>query len=127
MEIHDMACLRAAFLATTAVGLMALATPAFAEVIMTLDGHYYRLIPLKAPPGHASSGVMAIPEGATANVAPASPWPIYNGFDHQPTENELRALHEQDVTPAQADEIDKLYDQLMSADREILGSHPKLP
>ena len=57
----------------------------------------------------------------------ASPWPIYNGFDHQPTENELRALHEQDVTPAQADEIDKLYDQLMSADRKILGSHPKLP
>jgi Spy/CpxP family protein refolding chaperone len=99
-----MACLRATFLATTAVGLMALATPAFAEVIMTPD-----------------------PEGATANVAPASPWPIYNGFDHQPTENELKALHEQDVTPAQADEIDKLYDQLMSADRKILGSHPKLP
>jgi Spy/CpxP family protein refolding chaperone len=70
---------------------------------------------------------MAIPEGATADVAPASPWPIYNGFDHQPTENELRALHEQDVTPAQADEIDKLYDQLMSADKKILGSHPKLP
>jgi hypothetical protein len=127
MEVHDMACLRATFLATTAVGLMALATPAFAEVIMTLDGHYYRLIPLKAPPGQASSVVMAIPEGATANVPPASPWPIYNGFDHQPTENELKALHEQDVTPAQADEIDKLYDQLMSADRKILGSHPKPP
>ena len=42
--------LRAAFLATTAVGLMALATPAFAEVIMTPDGHYYKLVPLKAPP-----------------------------------------------------------------------------
>jgi hypothetical protein len=63
MEIHDMACLRATVLATTAVGLMALATPAFAEVIMTLDGHYYRLIPLKAPPGQASSVVMAIPGG----------------------------------------------------------------
>jgi Spy/CpxP family protein refolding chaperone len=98
MEIHDMACLRATFLATTAVGWMALA-----------------------------SVVMAIPEGATTNVAPPSPWPIYNGFDHQPTENELRALHEQDVTPAQADEIDKLYDQLMSADKKILGGHPKLP
>jgi hypothetical protein len=36
-------------------------------------------------------------------------------------------LHEQDVTSAQADEIDKLYDQLMSADKKILGSHPKLP
>jgi hypothetical protein len=119
--------LRTAFLATTAVGLMTLATPAFAEVIMTPDGHYYKLIPLKARPGQASSVVMPVTEGATANVAPASPWPIYNGFDHQPTENELRALHEQDVTPAQADEIDKLYDQLMSADKKILGSHPKLP
>ena len=90
---------------------------------MTPDGHYYKLSPLKEPPGQASSVVMAIPEGATANGPPASPWPIYNGFDHQPTENELRALHEQDVTPAQADEIDKLYDQLMSADKKILGSH----
>ena len=118
-----MARLRATVLATTAVGLMALTRPAFAEVIMTPDGH--KLVPLKAPPRQASSAVMAIPEGATA--PPASPWPIYNGFDHQPTENELRALHEQDVTPAQADEIDKLYDQLMSADKKILGGHPKLP
>ena len=67
--------LHTAFLATAAVGLMALATPAFAEVITTLDGHYYKLVPLKAPPpGAASSVVMAIPEGATASVAsvPAS-------------------------------------------------------
>ena len=64
--------LRTAFLATTAVGLMALATPAFAEVIMTPDGHYYKLVPLKAPPhGPASRVIMAIPEGATASVAPA--------------------------------------------------------
>jgi hypothetical protein len=64
--------LRTAFLATAAMGLMALATPAFAEVIMTPDGHYYRLVPLKAPPpGAASSVIMAIPEGATASVAPA--------------------------------------------------------
>jgi hypothetical protein len=67
-----MAYLRTAFLATTAVGLMALATPAFAEVIMTPDGHYYRLVSLKAPPpGAASSVVMASPEGVTASVAPA--------------------------------------------------------
>jgi hypothetical protein len=63
--------LRTAFLATTAVGLMALATPAFAEVIMTPDGHYYKLVPLKAPPPVASGVIMAIPEGATASVAPA--------------------------------------------------------
>jgi hypothetical protein len=64
--------LRTAFLATTAVGLMTLATPAFAEVIMTPDGHYYKLVPLKAPPpGQASRVVMAIPERATASVPPA--------------------------------------------------------
>jgi hypothetical protein len=84
MEIHDMACLRATVLATTAVGLMALATPAFAEVIMTPDGHHYKQVPLKAPPGQASSVVVAIPEGTTANVAPAFAWPIYNGFDTSP-------------------------------------------
>src|SRR3984957_13191467 len=44
---HHMTYLRTAFLATTAVGLMALATPAFAEVITTPDGHYYKLVPLK--------------------------------------------------------------------------------
>ena len=67
-----MAYLRATCLATTAVGLMALATPAFAEVIMTPDGHYYKLVALKAPsPGATSSVIMAIPEGATASVAPA--------------------------------------------------------
>ena len=68
-----MARLRATVLATTAVGLMALTRPAFAEVIMTPDGHYYKLVPLKAPPpGAASSVSMAIPEDATASVAPAS-------------------------------------------------------
>ena len=68
-----MARLRATVLATMAVGLMALATPAFAEVITTPDGHYYKLVPLKAPPpGAASSVLMAIPEDATASVAPAS-------------------------------------------------------
>jgi hypothetical protein len=71
-EVHDMTNLRTALLATTAVGLMALATSAFAEVIMTPDGHYYKLVPLKAPPPGAESGViMAIPQGATASVAPA--------------------------------------------------------
>jgi hypothetical protein len=40
-------------------------------------------------------------------------WPIYNGFDHQPTQDELRALHQQDVTPDQARQIDRLYDELL--------------
>ena len=67
-----MTYLRTVFLATTAMGLMALATPAFAEIITTPDGHSNKLDPLKAPPpGAASSVIMAIPEGATASVAPA--------------------------------------------------------
>jgi len=33
------------------------------------------------------------------------PWPIHNGFNHQPTQIELRALHHQDVTPDEVREI----------------------
>jgi hypothetical protein len=81
--------LRTAFLATTAVGLMALATPAFAEVITTPDGHYYKLVPRKAPPpGAASRVLLAIPEDATASVAPtsASPCRLTNfvNLEYQP-------------------------------------------
>jgi hypothetical protein len=39
-------------------------------------------------------------------------WPIYNGFNHQPTQDELRALHQQDVRAIK--ETDRLYDRLMS-------------
>jgi hypothetical protein len=31
-------------------------------------------------------------------------WPIHNGFNHQLSRNELRALHQQDVTRSQAQE-----------------------
>jgi hypothetical protein len=41
-------------------------------------------------------------------------WPIQNGFNRQPTRNELRALHEQDVSPTDAREIDRLYEELMT-------------
>ena len=41
-------------------------------------------------------------------------WPIQNGVKHQPTENDLRALHDQDVPPNDAREIDRLYNELMS-------------
>jgi hypothetical protein len=33
------------------------------------------------------------------------PWPIHNGFNHQPAQNELRELHHQDFTPEEAREI----------------------
>ena len=51
-------------------------------------------------------------------------WPIDHGFKHQPTQYELRALHQQDVKRAQAQEIDRLYDQLMSSSNQILRQHP---
>jgi hypothetical protein len=43
------------------------------------------------------------------------PWPIRNGHNYQPTEQELRGLHQEDVTPDQAREIDRLYDQLLAS------------
>jgi hypothetical protein len=39
-------------------------------------------------------------------------WPIYNGSNHQPTQRELRALHQQDVRAING--TDRLYDRLMS-------------
>jgi hypothetical protein len=50
-----------------------------------------------------------------------APWPIQNGFNHQPTQNDLRASHVQDVTPDEAREIDRLYDQLMSNSEKALS------
>ena len=70
-----------------------------------------------------------LPEAGVAKDAPPvhqGSWPIYNGFDHQPTQDELRALHQQDVTPDQAREIDRLYDQLLSSSEKILRQHPAL-
>jgi hypothetical protein len=48
-------------------------------------------------------------------------WPIENGFNRQPTQNELRALQEQDVPPNYAREIDRLYDELMSTGTHHTG------
>jgi hypothetical protein len=53
-----------------------------------------------------------------------APWPIHNGFNLQPTQNELRALHHQDVTPDEAREIDRLYDRLLSDSEKALRQHP---
>jgi hypothetical protein len=41
-------------------------------------------------------------------------WPIRSGHNYQPTENELRSSHIQDVTPNEARVIDRLYDQLLA-------------
>jgi hypothetical protein len=62
---------------------------------------------------------LAAPTALEANTEGASPlhsgpWPIHNGRNYQPTEDELRALHLEDVTPDQAREIERLYDQLLA-------------
>jgi hypothetical protein len=52
------------------------------------------------------------------------PWPIRNGRNYQPTENELKALHLKDVTPDEAREIDRLYDQLLASNAKVRNRHP---
>ena len=66
-----MACLRTVFL-TAGVALMALATHAACALAAVQS--------IPPQPGIARDGPRSH----------ASPWPIYNRFDHQPTENELR-------------------------------------
>ena len=53
------------------------------------------------------------------------PWPIRNGHNYQPTEHELRALHLEDVTPDQAREVDRLYDQLLIRSENVRHPAPK--
>jgi hypothetical protein len=75
----------------------------------------------------AALSILAQP-GVAKDAPPLhqGPWPIYNGFNHQPTQHELGALHQQDVPSDQADEIDRLYDQLLSSSEKILRQHPAL-
>ena len=51
-------------------------------------------------------------------------WPIQNGFNRQPTRNELRALHEHDVTSSDAREIDRLYNELLANRERVRKQHP---
>jgi hypothetical protein len=63
----------------------------------------------------------------SAAVAPPlhkAPWPIRDGRNYQPTEHELRALHQEDVTPDQAREIDRLYDQLLASIEKARNRQP---
>ena len=62
---------------------------------------------------------------ADAPVHPG-PWPIYDWRDHQATQGELNADHLHDVTPNQAKEVDKLYNQLLSSSHKILKDEPAL-
>jgi hypothetical protein len=76
-----------------------------------------RTIALGAPTALAANA-----EGAPPRHA--GPWPIQNGRNHQPTEDELRALHLEDVTPDQAREIDRLYDRLLAGSEKVRNRHP---
>jgi hypothetical protein len=51
-------------------------------------------------------------------------WPIRNGHNYQPTERELRALNQQDVTPDQARDIDRLYDELLLDNEKARKRYP---
>jgi hypothetical protein len=64
--------------------------------------------------------------GFAEDAAPLhnGPWPIQHGHDYQPTENELRDLHESDVTPNQAREVDRLYDQLLASGKKGSDRRP---
>ena len=52
------------------------------------------------------------------------PWPIWNGQNHQPRQDQLDALHERDVTPKESEEIDRLYMQLEKCSQPFLRSCP---
>jgi hypothetical protein len=72
---------------------------------------------------------LCVPTALAANAESAppphgGPWPIHDGRNYQPTENELRTLHLQDVTPDQAREIDRLYDQLLAGSEKVGNQHP---
>lgn len=61
--------------------------------------------------------------GQTARID-KEPWPIRNGHNNQPTAQELRALGREDVTPDEAREIDRLYDQLLTNEKKAPKPNP---
>jgi hypothetical protein len=76
---------RLTLIATAAVGLTAIAAPAFAaEIVATPDGHYYRLVPVRGPaPGTAPEVATIIPGQATASVPPASSCRLVNFLNNE--------------------------------------------
>jgi hypothetical protein len=71
----------------------------------------------------------ALAANAEGGASPlhSRPWPIHNGRNYQPTEDELKRLHLEDVTPDQARQIDRLYDQLLAGSEEVRASRKNGP
>ena len=63
---------RLGLLATASIGLIAIVSPASAQVVATPDGHYYRMVPAKRSVSGTAPEVNVIPKQATASVAPVS-------------------------------------------------------
>jgi hypothetical protein len=74
----------------------------------------------------ALASLLLASTGSAENAKPLhkGPWPIRNGPNYQPTAHELKALHLEDLTPDQAREIDRLYDQLLAGSEKDLNRHP---
>lgn len=64
--------------------------------------------------------------GKNARLPHHGAWLIYDWHGHQPTQDQLNALHLRDVTPNQAREVDRLYNQLESSSSRILKQEPAL-
>ena len=64
--------------------------------------------------------------GEGARLPHHGAWPIYDWRDHQPTQDQLNALHLHDVTANEAQEVDRLYNQLESSSSRILKQEPAL-
>ncbi len=77
-------------------------------------------------PGSVAAGEHAGPgaKAETPTLETPNSSPIYNGLNHQPTQNQLDALQMRDVTPEQARKVDRLYDQLMASSQNILARRP---
>jgi len=72
-------------------------------------------IVFRVAPALASLLLADIGLAEDASSARKGPWPIRSGHNYQPTEQELNALHQQDLTPDQAREVDRLYEQLLAS------------
>jgi hypothetical protein len=67
--------------------------------------------------------LFAVSQGRAEVAKPlphSGPWPIRNGHNLQPRDDQLRAKQSQDLTPQESREVDQLYRQLEESSQEIL-------